>query len=248
MPDDPAERERVLDEVAAAAETLRERVAATRDDTAPASTPIPWRTADYLVRAVGQACEWARVRHEQPGPHEAGMTARDRFMAENALWALEQDRGEGVALWAHDGHVGRGTFDDGTAWASATTMGERLATALGGGYRPVGFDFASGSFRAVSADSGSVETFSVGDPAEGSATATFAAVDAAPFLLDLGAAAEDRRLADWLADPRRTRYVGSVFDRTAGEGAASARTDLPVTFDRLLFLPESTPTRPIDDR
>ncbi|GAB7093597.1 erythromycin esterase family protein [Halolamina litorea] len=243
VPDDEAERERTLDDVAAAAATLTDRVEANREAYQRRSSPEAWRRARHFCRVIEQATEWARVRHQQPGPHPEGMAARDRFMAENALWALERDSGSGVALWAHDSHVGRGTFDDGTVWADATAMGERLSAELGDGYRPVGVDFGQGSFRAVGAESGDLGTFSVGEPAERSATAAFAGVDDAPFLLDLDAAATDERLSDWLGEPRRTRCVGSVFDPTADEGVGYARTDLPATFDYLLFLPESTPTR-----
>ncbi|MBP1987356.1 erythromycin esterase family protein [Halolamina salifodinae] len=246
VPDGPHERAQALDAVAAAAETLTDHVAATRDNAETTSTPVSWETARHLCRVVEQACEWARVRHEQPGPHEAGMAARDRFMAENARWTLAQDAGAGVALWAHDGHVQRGTFDDGTPWADATTMGERLDRELGDDYRPVGFDFARGSFRAAGAGSGEVETFSVGTPIEESASATFAAVDGAPYLLDLRAAAVDGRLEPWLATERRTRYVGSVFDPKADAEEGYARTNLPASFDHLLFLPASTAARPID--
>jgi len=239
---DDGDRERVLEAVTAAAERLRDRLNANRD--VADVSPDARRTAQWLCRVIEQSCAWARVRHEQPGPHAAGMAARDRFMAENVRWALDQDPGAGVVLWAHDGHVQRGTFDDGMVWADATTMGDRLARVLGDDYRPVGFDFARGSFRAVGRGSGEVETFSVGKR-EDTATAAFAAVGDAPYVLDLGAVAADDRVASWATAERRKRYVGSVFD-PAGEGYA--RTDLPGSFDWLLVLPESTPTTAIEGR
>jgi erythromycin esterase len=239
---DDGERERALEAVTAAAERLRDRLGTNRE--ASEASPNAWRTARWLCRVIEQSCEWARVRHEQPGPHPAGMAVRDRFMAENVRWALERDPGTGVALWAHDGHVQRGTFDDGTVWADVTTMGERLGRALGDGYRPVGFDFARGSFRAVGRESGEVGTFSIDEPNEGTATAVFAAVGDAPYALDLDAVAADDRLAPWATAERRKRYVGSVFD-PAGE--SYARTDLPGSFDWLLVLSESTPTLPVGE-
>ncbi|NHX36603.1 MULTISPECIES: erythromycin esterase family protein [Halolamina] len=247
LPDDADERERTLEAVAAATATLAARLDANRDPYEAASSATAWQTASHLCRVVGQACEWARIRHREPGPHPDGMAARDRFMAENALWALERDSGAGVALWAHDGHVQRGTFDDGTPWEDVTTMGDRLARELGDDYRPVGFDFASGSFRAVGVGSGDVETFTVGEPPADSATAAFAAVDDAPYLLDLRGGADDPRLDGWLTSKRRTRYVGSVFDPDAGDGGSFAWTVLPASYDWLLVLPESTPTRPIGE-
>ena len=245
VPDDADERDRALDPVENAAADLRDWLETNREAHEVAVSAGAWHAARHGCRVVEQACEWARVRHEQPGPHPDGMAARDRFMAENALWALDRDPGEGVALWAHDGHVQRGTFDDGTIWTDVTTMGEHLARELGDDYRPLGFDFGRGSFRAAGRESGDVERFAVGGPVDDSATAAFAAVDDAPFLLDLDRAAADHRLAPLLSGDRRKRYVGSVFDPD-GEGAESdARTDLPASFDWLLFLPESTPTVPV---
>jgi erythromycin esterase len=248
VPDDADERARTLDAVGDAAADLRDRLETNHEVHASAASTDAWHAARHRCRVVEQAAEWARVRHEQPGPHPDGMAARDRFMTENALWALERDPGEGVALWAHDGHVQRGTFDDGTTWADATTMGDHLAHELGDGYRPLGFDFARGSFRAIGRDSGEVRTFSVGNPLDESATAAFSALADDPFLLDLDAAAADDRLAPLLDGDRRKRYVGSVFDPDGGEFESYARTDIAAAFDWLLFLPESTPTAPIEDR
>ena len=247
VPDGAEERDRDLDDVSSAAEALADRLAANRE-AYESSSSAAWQTARHYCRVIEQACEWARVRHEHPGPHPAGMATRDRFMAENALWALDRDPGSGVALWAHDGHVQRGSFDDGTSWSDVTTMGERLADELGDGYRPVGFDFAHGSFRAVGRGSGEVGTFSVGDPLEGSATAAFAAAEDAHYVLDLDSAADDARLGPWLDAERRTRYVGSVFDPDGDDEGTYAETDLPASFDWLLVLPESTPTAPTECR
>ena len=248
VPDDADERDRTLDAVTDAATDLRDWLERTRESHEAAVSADAWHAARHRCRVVEQAAEWARVRHEQPGPHPDGMAARDRFMAENALWALDRDPGSGVALWAHDGHVQRGTFDDGTIWTDATTMGERLARELGDGYRPLGFDFARGSFRAVDSESGDIRTFSVGSPRDCSATAALAAVADGPFLLDLDPGAADERLAPLLGEERHKRYVGSVFDPDGGDTESYARTDLPASFDWLLFLPESTPTASIAGR
>ncbi|MFW5911457.1 MAG: erythromycin esterase family protein [Halolamina sp.] len=216
-----------------------------RDDDSFGSGDNGFRSDDADRALAEKSCEWARVRHEEPGPHPTGMRVRDRFMAENAHWALEQDPGAGVMLWAHGGHVQRGTVDDGTVWADVPTMGERLARELGEDYRPIGFDFARGSFRAVGAGSGEVGTVAVDPPGDDSATAAFAAVGETPYLLDLDATAGDDRLEQWLDAEPRTRHVGSVFDPAGRSESGYSETNLPASFDCLLFLPTSTPTRPI---
>ena len=66
-------------------------------------------------------------------------------------------------------------------------------------------------------------------------------------LLDLAGASEDPRTADWLDRPRRVRNVGAVFDPEADPGRGYLETDLPGSFDDLVFVRETTPTRPLSD-
>jgi len=241
-PDDP--RDARLDEVATAARTVGDHLERNREAYVARKSAPAWERARHLCRVVERACEWHRVRHAQDGPHPEGMSERDRLMAENAAWCLERDTGSGIVVWAHNSHVKRGTFDDGQVWSGEATMGERLHRA-GGRYTPVGFDFGRGSFRAERAcGSGGPEVFSVGDPRTDSATARFDALPG-PFLLDVESAASDDRLGAWLDAPRRLRRVGSVYDPDA-PGEQYLRTRLAESFDALVFVPESTPTQPLD--
>lgn len=243
IPDDDVEREQALDDLAGAVDTVKERFDGNRAEYVAESTQRAWSDARHFCRVIEQACEWHRVRHEHEGPHPDGMAARDRFMAENVGWALAEDRGSGVAVWAHDAHIQRGTFDDGTRWRDATTMGERLDREFGAEYRPLGLDFGRGSFRAVNAQNGGVETFTVGKPLWGSATEQFARLDGSCFVsfTDPG--------TSWPETEQPRRYVGSVYDPTADEtvGNGYARTNLPASFDGLVFVESSSPTRPIGD-
>jgi erythromycin esterase len=247
-PDEAAARERYLDDVGAAARRLGERLderqpVEASDEEGPTgrARAAAWHRARHLGRVVERTCSWHRVRHEHPGPHAEGMAERDRLLAENVAWAAERDHGAGVVLLAHAGHVQRGTFDDGRAWTDAATAGEHLHRALGERYRVVGTDFVRGAFRARPADGGDPQSFRVGDPPEASATARFAALGDGPTVLDLAAAGADPRLASLFDRPRRVRLVGSVYD--PGEEHA-LETDLPASFDALVVVGESTPTRP----
>lgn len=197
-------------------------------------------------RALAQALDWQGTRAAHDGPHEAGMAHRDRVMADNVERALAEDPRGGVALWAHDSHVQRGVFDDGTAWTNAATTGEHLARRLGGRYRPLGTDVGRGSVRALAAGSdGGPTTFALGDPLPDGATAHLDAVGDSPLALDLAAAAADATLGPWFDGAPRVRWVGSVYDPDADPDHHHRRTDLPASFDALLFVAESTPTRPL---
>ncbi len=246
-PADDALRDRYLARSQAAATAVGKRLDANREAFVDATSAAEWERTRHLCRVVVRNCEWHRVRHEQDGPHEAGMAERDRLLAENVAWCLERDPGEGVAVWAHDGHVQRGTFDDGRPWTDAETMGEHLDREFGDRYRPLGFDFGRGSFRAISATDpdGEPRTFAVGDPLDGSATTYFDALDS-PRFLDLASAGNDARLAGWFDGHPGVRYVGSVYDPDVDPGDYYQRTDLPASYDGLFFVGESTPTRPLD--
>ena len=244
VPDDPDERERVLDAVEAMADTLDSRLAAGQSTYVDAAGRRRLEHARHLCRVVERTCDWHRVRHEKPGPHEAGMAQRDRHMASNVEWCADHDPGRGVAVWAHNIHIERGNFDDGRIWSDATGMGEALAGAFGGRYTPVGFDAGAGNFRAVGAgdtDGQGPREFSFGPQPGG--TARFAQVGDAPWILDLGAAAGDPRLREWVDRPQQMRCVGTVYDPDA---PAKHTLQTPLTaFDGLVFVAESTPSRPV---
>lgn len=248
VPTDESEREAWLDDVSSTASSIRDRLA-THDTTALGERDArAFETARHLCRVVERACEWHRVRHEHDGPHAAGMAERDRLMSENVAWASEQDTGNGVVVWAHNSHVQRGTFDDGQVWSDATTMGERLHRRFDDGYVPLGFDFGRGSFRAVGAsgpDGDGPAVFSVGEPLDESVTRRLDALNVAPCFVDLAAAADDPRLESWIERPQRIRWVGTVYAPDASPSEHYQRTPPSESFDGLLFVERSTPSRPL---
>lgn len=245
LPDEEADRATYLaeaEDLAADAAALLER----RHGAVVAATDERrWARARQWCRVLEQTCEWHRVRHEHDGPHREGMATRDRLMAENVEWCLERDPGAGVAVWAHNSHVQRGRFDDGTAWTDAETMGERLARSLGDRYRPLGVDVARGTARAVErGGDGEATAVSLDEPQAGTATAHLDALET-PCYLDLAAAGDDPGLASWFDREGRIRWVGSVYDPDAEAATHYQDTDLPAAFDGLFVLGESTPTQPL---
>jgi len=246
VPGDARARTQMLGRVERAVATVADRLEDERARYAGAATRSRWEAARHLCRVVGQTCEWHRVRHEQPGPHAAGMQRRDRAMAENAGWCARQDPGTGVAVWAHNIHIERGTFDYGP-WADATGMGEFLTREFGDRYTPVGFDAARGRFRAVRSGGGNAapEQFAFDSPPDGSATAGFERVGDPPWLFDIASAATDPRLRDWVDQQQQVRCVGTVYDP---DTPARHHLRTPLTsFDALVFLDRSTPSRPVAD-
>lgn len=196
-----------------------------------------------LVRTLGQAVDRYRALEERGIPGSA--TVRDRALAENASRLLADRPHDRVVLWAHDDHVQRGTREK--RWGTAPAMGRHLADRYGDDYHAVGFDFAGGAFRALDVSDGyEMGAHSLGPPPEGAATRLFAAVADPPWFLDLDAATEDERIADWFGEKRAVRSVGAVYDPDDEHRRLHDRYRLAEAFDGLVFLGESSPTRPLD--
>jgi erythromycin esterase len=84
--------------------------------------------------------------------------ARDRHMADNAMWALRQQRGGGgLFLWAHNAHVSRDPdyydyLGDKIDWKQIKPMGAYLGERIGDRLYVIGTEFDHGSFRAPARD------------------------------------------------------------------------------------------------
>jgi erythromycin esterase len=107
------------------------------------------RKRDYV--AASSEREWLLTRHNLEIVMQAealcsskNPTVRDRYMAENVKWILDQEPpGTKIMLWAHNEHV----------WTSDTLRGEPMGKVLRQMYGKemvvCGFAFDQGSFRAV---------------------------------------------------------------------------------------------------
>lgn len=253
MPAEPSARAAALDGIEGATATVRERIQARATTYAEVTSPERVATARHLCSLVERCCDWHRVRHDHDGPHEAGMARRDEHMAANVRWTLQEDRGDGVAVLAHDAHVKRGTFADGRLWDGARTMGDRLAASSGLRYCAVGVEFTGGEVRALSrrADADGPVVVDLPPPRSESFPARVTEYGRPPLALDPRAlrssvgASGAPRLLDEIA-PGRIRSVGSVYDPTT-EAAHYRGTDGLRDFDALVFVGESRATRPVGD-
>ena len=120
--------------------------------------------ASRVLRCARVLVQCLEMHSKEP----AASALRDSAMAENALWALEQEGPDGkIVLWAHNGHVA----------AQEGAMGARLRNVLGEDLRVFGFAFGEGAFQAVPwpPPKFGLTTFNVPLLAEGSLDATLAA-------------------------------------------------------------------------
>lgn len=226
------------------ANDIADRIDRYRGERRGAHPPHELERAAYLARAVAASCAWYRGGGAAEGLDPEGYETRDRRMADNA--ARRARALDGLVLWAHDGHLARGTFDDGRPWSDAETAGEHLRREFGDGYRPIGTEFGRGRFRAIDAGAGEdgFDTFEAETPPESSLSAHLSSLEGAPFYLDLAAAREDPPLRSFLGSPRRLRNVEAAYDPDTDheyfvESAPAA------SFDGVVFFEETRPARPL---
>jgi erythromycin esterase len=81
---------------------------------------------------------------------DAAYTLRDSVMADRVEWAHKLSVDAGVMVWAHNGHIGKGTMaEDGS---SGIWLGKQLEQRFGAGYYAIGFQFSAGDFVAHAPD------------------------------------------------------------------------------------------------
>jgi erythromycin esterase len=156
---------------------------------------------------------------------------RDRAMAENVR-AIQCQEGK-VILWAHNGHVSKD---------SGSSMGGYLAKALGSDFVVFGFAFNKGSFLAMHPRFG-LRAQEVAAAPEGSLDATLSLLNQPLLLLDLKHLPDQGPITDWFQRRVKSRTIGSMFNPAQGDDFFISWS-LARSYDALLFVEKSTPTRP----
>jgi erythromycin esterase-like protein len=159
----------------------------------------------------------------------ANQATRDRSMADNVKWILDQNPGAKIVLWAHNGHVATGGF-------SYETMGTALRRMYGREMVVFGFSFNQGSFQAVAQGGGGLKNFTVPRAPSGSFDATLAAAGLPLFALDLRSAPE------WFHRPRGSRQIGATYPEGAPYAFMADIVPAEV-YDAVLFVEATTVAR-----
>jgi erythromycin esterase len=213
---------------------------------ADATSAREWRVVRHHARILEQAAERFRATLAADGSMSAeAFAARDRAMAENIAWLLDHEPHDTVAVWAHDGHIMRGSLpmpnDE-----RAETMGSFLDDRFGADYYPLGFTFDRGAFRAYDGTAEEMErrVFEV-DSIENSLGDALAATGHDAGFLDV-AAARDAGLDDWVDASHEKRAIGAVYDPTEPEEYRRPEP-LAATFDGVLFVADTTASRGLGD-
>ena len=165
----------------------------------------------------------------------ANEVSRDRSMADNVKWILDNNPGAKIVLWAHNGHVAT------SSPGGYEPMGVSLRRMFGAQMVVFGFAFNQGSFQAIEQGKG-LHDFTV-PPVPGSLDATFAAAGIPLFALDFRDAPKSGPVAHWLNEQHKTRSIGALYSEAAA-AQYLFEMNAPQSFDAMLFVEKTTAARP----
>jgi len=182
------------------------------------------------------------VDNSSKHPREAYL-GRDRIMAENVRWLLEQEGPEAkMVAWAHNGHVTTGNL------LPFISLGRHLRETLKDSLYVFGFAFNQGSFQALSmARRGEppqgLITHTVPPARPQSLDASLASVGLPVFALNIRGTPPDSPLGKFFGEARWSRHIGAVYSENFPDDNLVPAEE----FDGLLFVEKisastSTPT------
>jgi erythromycin esterase len=165
---------------------------------------------------------------------------RDRAMAENVGWILENEGPRAkMVIWAHNGHVARDPR--GIFGGTIVSMGMHLARRFDQDLVVVGFAFGEGAFQAVVKEEGNrrpIRPVTIGPAPEETLDAVLARAGIPVFMVDLRRAAGD--VAQYLQEPQITREIGAFFS----DPKDTCKTVVPMArHDVLAFIANTTSAR-----
>jgi len=165
----------------------------------------------------------------------ANEVSRDRSMAENIKWILDQSPKAKIVLWAHNGHVSTNSF------RGYEPMGASLRQMFGEQMVVFGFAFHQGSFQAVESGKG-LRDFTAPPAPAGSLDATLAASGIPILALDLRQLPKTGAVGQWWNEPRKTHNIGAMYSEASADNYLQAMR-AQESYDALLFVEKTTAAR-----
>ncbi|GAA3579161.1 erythromycin esterase family protein [Nonomuraea rosea] len=200
---------RLEDFLAGEAETLTGEYGAGRVD------DVRWH-----ARIVRQSADLAGRPFRHHDAEQTVSAARDAYLADNVDLLL-RDPGAKVAVWAHNGHVGKSRYGRDAVMkgshAGIIPMGQHLAQRHGAAYYALGLLFGQGEFRARRKLFGRISTRRPPArhrvPAAGTPAAVethLAAAHDGDHVVDLRGGPHPEAVREWLDAIQHTRSYGAV--------------------------------------
>jgi erythromycin esterase len=165
---------------------------------------------------------------------------RDRYMADNVMWLLQQAGPETkVILWAHNDHVAD------RLTSAGRSMGSYLRDVYGQELLIVGLASGDeGSFNAISYEFGrlgGVDMHMVPEAPRGSYETYLARAELERMVLDLRDVPAEPG-AEWLIEPRGLRAIGAVYDPALPDEEYFPQVEITAEFDLIVYIEQTTPS------
>jgi len=191
------------------------------------SKGVAEREAEWVIQNARVVLQSMQMRSNE--------ISRDRSMADNVKWILNQSPNAKIVLWAHNGHVaaaGPGGFE---------SMGSMLRKTFGDQMVIFGFAFNHGSFQAIKQGKG-LQDFTVPPAPPGSFDAMLAATGIPLLAIDLRQAPRSGPVAAWLNESHKSRSIGAIYSEDAHD-TLMANLAARDCFDVMLFVDKTTAAR-----
>lgn len=201
---------------------LRKHMATRRD--AYAAAAGAWE-ADWAVQNARVVEQWAEMGVREASSH------RDRCMAENARWILDQNPDAKMVIWAHNWHV-----RDEMPW-----MGAHLRKRLGPAYVNLAFTSSRGEYWAVRQGGKGLGVCTLQEPTADSFESVLEATGEPILLVDLREARADEPGSAWLTEARPFGGIIGAVEMPRHYQKARVQGH----FDLLLYVKETTWARPL---
>jgi erythromycin esterase-like protein len=158
------------------------------------------------AKSVDWAIQKARVVSQCAAmfASDNGFEVRDESMADNVRWILDQNPGEKIVLWAHNGHMSRGGM------MAMRSMGQFLSETYDKEMVVFGFATRTGTYTAISQGGGLTRDNVLAEPPEDSVEAVFGRAGLAMAILDIRGALASSDATAWAATARPMRSVGAL--------------------------------------
>ncbi len=167
---------------------------------------------------------------------EQSFNARDEAMAANVRWILDQNPGQKIVLWAHNGHVSRSPY------FGMLTMGSFLNQTHAKDMVVFGFVTGEGTYTAMAQGGGGLKRdLPLEPPPVASVEEIFTKSGLERAIVDIRSASKDNPGTHWAATQRLMRSVGAL---------EAAQQHFPTTpseaFDMLVWQARTTASRAIE--
>ena len=170
---------------------------------------------------------------------------RDRAMAAQLNWLLEYEDVEQAVFWGHNAHVGcAGRHRSGLDLSDPIrSVGKRLTDTTERTYNALGILIGGGSVRALHRPTGELRVYEMAPPPAGSLPGVLRDLTPAGFYIDFDAMPAGSSVAGQLSREQTNRQVMGTYIESPVEQITETVT---TQYDGIVFLPETTPTRPLD--